>query len=56
MLAYVELGAAACRATEINCPALVSLLRQLQAKMGSRSTEMFDRKMAALIAMNTSDF
>jgi hypothetical protein len=56
MLAYTELGAAACRATEINCPALASLLHQLQANMGFRSTEMFDRKMAALIAMNTSDF
>jgi hypothetical protein len=56
MLAYAELGAAACRATEISCPALASLLRELQVKMGSRSTEMFDRKMAALIAMTTSDF
>jgi hypothetical protein len=55
MLAHADLGAAACRAAEIDCPTLASLLRHLQAEMSSRSTEMFDRKMAALIAMKVSN-
>jgi len=56
MLAHAELGAAACWATEIDCPALASLLGHLQVEMGSRSTKMFDRKMVTLIAMNASNF
>ena len=56
MLAYAELKAAECRAIESDCPALVSLMRHIQEEMDSRATEMFSRKMAALIAMHTSDF
>jgi hypothetical protein len=50
-LAYKELGTAARRAAGIDCPALAGLLCQLQAWIGSRLAEPFDRKIAALTAV-----
>jgi hypothetical protein len=54
MLAAKELKLAAEQARGIDCPALANLITQLEAKMAAWSTDMFDQKMAALIAMNTS--
>ena len=49
VLAHDELTSAAHRASEIHCLALVQLIQQVQAKLDSRFTKMFDHKLVSLI-------